>query len=63
MLLLADTNRLVANAFSVVGPRNVRRSVFVLDAKGRVAWRHVSALNVTFPTVDEISAALASVAV
>jgi peroxiredoxin Q/BCP len=26
MPLLADTNRLVANAFSVVGPRNVRSS-------------------------------------
>ena len=62
MPLLADTDRAVAQSFAVVGPRNVRRSVFVLDPNGRVAWRHVSALNITFPGVDEISAALASAA-
>jgi peroxiredoxin len=62
MRLLADTDRAVAQSFAVIGPRNVRRSVFVLDPNGRVAWRHVSALNITFPGVDEISAALASAA-
>ncbi|MFL6288516.1 MAG: peroxiredoxin [Actinomycetes bacterium] len=62
MPLLADTGRSVAQAFAVVGPRNIRRSVFVLDADGRVAWRHVSALNISFPSVEDISGALEAVA-
>ena len=60
MPLLADLDKAVARDFGVLGAFGLRRSVFVIDASGRVAWRWVSTLNVTFPAVDEIRAALAN---
>ncbi|MEO8106845.1 MAG: redoxin domain-containing protein [Actinomycetes bacterium] len=56
--LLSDPGNTVAKSFGVVGAFGLRRSVFVVDADGQVAWRWVSALNVTFPGVDAIGAAL-----
>jgi hypothetical protein len=35
--------------------------VFVVDAEGKIAWRRVVALNVTFPSIPEIKIALAGV--
>ena len=46
MPLLSDTDRSVAHAYGVIGPLGLRRSVFVVDAGGRIAWRRVVALNV-----------------
>jgi peroxiredoxin Q/BCP len=54
MPLLADVDKAVARDFGVVGPFGLRRSVFVVDADGRIAWRWVSALNATFPGADEV---------
>jgi thioredoxin-dependent peroxiredoxin len=61
MPLLSDVDRSVARAYGVIGPMGLRRSVFVVDAGGRIAWRRVVALNVTFPSVAEIRAALEDV--
>jgi thioredoxin-dependent peroxiredoxin len=61
MPLLSDTGRAVAQAYGIIGPLGLRRSVFVVDAAGRIAWRRVVSLNVTFPAVAEIRAALEDV--
>lgn len=59
MPLLADVDRAVARSYGVVGPLGLRRSVFVVDATGHVAWRWVSsALNLSYPTVDVLREAL-----
>jgi len=58
MPLLADEDRAVARAYGVLGPLGLRRSVFVVDQEGRIAWRRVVALNLVFPTIDEIKIAL-----
>jgi peroxiredoxin Q/BCP len=61
MPLLADEDRSVARAYGIMGPLGLRRSVFVVDPAGRIAWRRVVALNLTFPTVAEIKAALTEI--
>lgn len=58
MPLLSDIDKSVARAYGVVGAFGLRRSVFIVDAEGQIAWRWVSATNVTFPGVQEISEAL-----
>ncbi len=57
--LLADPHQEVARSYGVVGPMGLRRSVFVIDGDGRVAWRRIVALNVTFPSVADVRRALA----
>jgi len=61
MPLLSDVDREVARAYGVLGPMGLRRSVFVVDGDGRIAWRRVVSLNVLFPAVGEIRAALEEV--
>ncbi|MFI5099315.1 MAG: peroxiredoxin [Actinomycetes bacterium] len=61
MPLLSDVDREVARAYGVLGPMGLRRSVFVVAGDGRIAWRRVVSLNVLFPAVDEIRAALEDV--
>jgi len=51
----------VARAYGIVGPMGLRRSVFVVSAEGRVAWRWVASLGFLFPGVEEIRRALADV--
>jgi len=58
MPLLTDVDNEVARAYGIVGPLGVRRSVFVIDGNGRIAWRKVTALGVSAPTTHEIRAAL-----
>lgn len=60
MPLLTDVDNEVAYAYGIVGPLGVRRSVFVIDAGGRIAWRKVTALGVSAPSTQEIRAALSS---
>lgn len=43
-----------------MGALGLRRSVFVVDATGRIAWRRVVALTVTFPSADEVRRAVAA---
>ena len=61
MPLLADEDREVARRYGIIGPMGLRRSVFVIDASGTIAWRRVVALNLTFPSVAELRGALAEV--
>ena len=61
MPLLSDEDRAVAKEYGILGPLGLRRSVFVIDAEGRIAWRRIVALNVVFPSVAEIKSALADV--
>ena len=62
MPLLTDVDNAVAHAYGIVGPLGVRRSVFVIDGNGRIAWRKVTALGVSVPTTHEIRAALGALA-
>ena len=61
MPLLADEDKAVARTYGIVGPMGLRRSVFVVDAAGRIAWRWVAAVNLVFPGVDELRRAVAEV--
>ena len=53
--LLADTDRSVVKAYGVNGPLMTKRSVFVIDPAGRVAWAHVSTLGLTHQKLDTIA--------
>src|SRR3954454_23343732 len=60
MPLLADLERAVAKAYGVSQPiLGTRRAVFIVDADGRIAHRHVHLLGIDFQTVDELREALA----
>jgi peroxiredoxin Q/BCP len=54
--LLADTDKTVVKAYGVSGPLMTKRSVFVVDAAGRVAWSHVSTLGLTHQSLGRIAA-------
>ncbi|HEY0870594.1 MAG TPA: peroxiredoxin [Acidothermaceae bacterium] len=56
--LLTDVESAVAHAYGVVGPLGIRRSVFVIDGEGRIAWRKVTSLGVSIPSTQEIREAL-----
>jgi peroxiredoxin Q/BCP len=60
--LLADTDKRVAKSYGASAPVvGTRRAVFIVDADGKVAYRHVHTLGLDFQTVDEIREALAGV--
>ena len=61
MPLLADTAKGTAREYGIVGPMGLRRSVFLVDASGRIAWRWVAALGFQFPGIDEIRQAVVDV--
>ncbi|HVE64847.1 MAG TPA: peroxiredoxin [Mycobacteriales bacterium] len=57
--LLADPTRSVHRAYDVLAPlRGTKRSVFVIDADGVVAWRHVSTIGLSYKGVAEIAEVL-----
>ncbi len=58
MPLLTDVDSEVAHAYGIVGPLGIRRSVFVIDPEGRIAWRKVTSLGVSIPSTHEIREAL-----
>ncbi|MEO8330270.1 MAG: redoxin domain-containing protein, partial [Candidatus Nanopelagicales bacterium] len=58
MPLLSDEKKSVAAAYGIMGAFGLRRSVFVVDGEGKIAWRWVSTTNVTFPSVSDIKQAL-----
>jgi peroxiredoxin Q/BCP len=76
--LLADEDLAVSKAYGVtawLGPlarltmlddtpegRYVQRAIFIVDGEGVIRYRHVSRTGSRFQTVDDIEAALASVA-
>ena len=58
--LLADVDKQVARAYGVVGPFGMpRRSVFVVDAAGRIAYAHRALAGLTYRPVDELVGAIA----
>ena len=57
--LLADTEQVVAKAYSVDSPKwSTDRSVIVIDEQGIVRYRHDPETPVGFPSVDDLKAAL-----
>ncbi len=59
--LLSDTDKTVANLYSVIGPLGLpRRSVFVIDAKGVIKYVHRALLGLTFRPVSELIEAVAT---
>ena len=57
--LLADTEKTVAEAYGILGPlRFYRRSVFVIDASGKVAYAHRAPVGLTFKPTSELLTAL-----
>ena len=60
--LLADTDKKVAKEYGASAPVvGTRRAVVIVDAEGKVAYKHVHTLGLDFQTVDEIREALATV--
>ena len=57
--LLADTEKAVAEAYGVLGPLGFyRRSIFVIDGEGVIAYAHRSATGSTFKPSSELIAAV-----
>ncbi|HEX9969840.1 MAG TPA: peroxiredoxin [Acidimicrobiales bacterium] len=57
--LLADCDKEVGKAYSVVGPLGFyKRSVFVVDPEGVVRYAHRSAHGLTYKKTDELLAAV-----
>lgn len=53
--LLADTDKAVGEAYGILGPLGFyRRSVFVIDAEGRVAYSHRAIAGLTFRPTEEL---------
>jgi peroxiredoxin Q/BCP len=55
--LLSDPDNTVFSAYGL-GSLLHRRAVFVIDATGRITYRHVSTTGLTYRKSDEIAAAL-----
>lgn len=57
--LLADEDKAVGEAYGVLGPMGFyRRSIFVIDRAGEVAYAHRSVAGLTFRPTSEIVAVL-----
>lgn len=53
--LLADTDKAVGEAYGILGPLGFyRRSVFVVDAAGKVAYSHRAIAGLTFRPTEEL---------
>lgn len=53
--LLADTDKAVGQAYEIIGPIGFyRRSVFVIDADGLIAYSHRAIAGLTFRPTDEL---------
>jgi peroxiredoxin Q/BCP len=59
--LLADTDGSVSKAYGVYTKRfNIaKRTVFIVDEHGKIAYRHGNRLSLTYDGVDDLKAALA----
>ncbi len=60
--LLADEDKEVGRAYGILGPLGFyRRSVFVVDAEGRIAYAHRAVAGLTFrPTAELVGAVRAA---
>ncbi len=61
--LLADPDGAVAGAYGVYAKRlkMAKRTVFIIDADGRIAHRHANFISLSFDSVDDLAEALADV--
>lgn len=58
--LLADPDQAVARLYGVASRlMGTKRATFVIDETGRVVWKKVHAVGLTFVTVDELQKVLA----
>jgi peroxiredoxin Q/BCP len=58
--LLADRDKEVGRAYGILGPLgSYRRSVFIIDGAGVIAYAHRSAAGLTYRPVSELVAVLA----
>jgi peroxiredoxin Q/BCP len=55
--LLSDTDNDIFKRYGLGSLFN-RRAVFVIDANGKIAWKHVSTTGLTFQKTDQIAAEL-----
>lgn len=54
--LLADERGDVVQAYGIGLPGlGLRRSIFIVDASGHIAWRHVSLVGLTYQKVETIT--------
>jgi peroxiredoxin Q/BCP len=61
--LLADEDKSVAKAYRVVGPGGmIRRALFLIDGEGKVRYRHIALLGLTFRDIDDLEDAVAVLA-
>jgi peroxiredoxin Q/BCP len=60
--LLADEDRAVASAYGVVAGPLVRRSIFLVDERGVVRFRHVALVGLGYQDVDDLEQAVAALA-
>lgn len=59
--LLADERGDIVSAYSVgLMGLGVRRSIFIINEEGRIHWRHVSLVGITFQKVDTLTRQLAT---
>ena len=59
--LLADTEKAVGESYGIIGPIGFyRRSVFVIDAEGKVAYSHRAIAGLTFRPTSELVEAVAA---
>ena len=58
--LLADEDRAVASAYGVVAGPLVRRSIFLVDERGVVRYRHVALVGLGYQDVDDLEQAVAA---
>ena len=57
--LLADTDKAVGEAYGIIGPIGFyRRSAFVVDPEGRIAYAHRAIAGLTFRPTAELVAAI-----
>ena len=57
--LLADTDKVVGEAYGILGPLGFyRRSVFVIDGRGIVRWAHRAVAGLTFRSTAELVEAI-----
>lgn len=57
--LLADVDKSVARAYEVLGPVGfVRRSVFVVNAAGKITYAHRALAGLTYRPVEELVSAI-----
>ncbi|MCA1823274.1 MAG: peroxiredoxin [Frankia sp.] len=61
--LLADPEGRATRRYGVHAPLRLKRSVFVVDAAGAVAWRHVSTIGLTYQSTSAIARVLRELAV